>query len=469
MKPIVGLVAVGFAACFTIAACGGDDSTSLTFGEGGADGALVDEAGNLLDEAGHIIDSGGGFPDGGTGNDGGWNGGTLTDGGVNCLNLGLGCKAPSDCCSGNCLNGACQPPKCVSDNLSCGKDADCCSGTCTAGKCAPLNNSCRTLGNSCSSGGDCCSQFCESGICAQPSYCTQQGDICTKGGDCCGHICTVANGQTFGVCGQPKNIGAQCSMIDGVVCAGIGADGGIVPTDGGIPTCGGGCCSRSCAPWGPTDVLVCQPASGCKPVGDICAVDADCCGGFGMNPTQKCSKANLSDPVGICSNPSGCKPDGDICRLKTNQCNATDNCCSGNVQQFNTCHQDLLGVPRCSYKKGDPCVPSNGGCSSSADCCNLNPCVPNMNGNPPFVCYPTACVPKQGPCTTSADCCPGNTCYIPNNATTGSCQPLVPPPNPDGGMTPPPCSLYGQTCSTTGDCCNGVPCNSGRCEYPPPN
>lgn len=468
MKRILALLACGLTCSAIFAACGDDGGNNPTTDSG------VDTDGQLLDDAGNPINTdGGSWVDGATGNDGGWNGGTLTDGGVSCLKLGLACKAPSDCCSGDCLNGACQPPKCVSDNQNCGKDSDCCSGTCTANKCAPLNNTCHTLGNSCTTGTDCCSKFCEQGICAQSSYCTQNGDICTKNGDCCGAICTIQQGKIFGVCGQPKNVGAQCSAVDGVTCGGNVPDAGSLG-DGGIPVCGGDCCSRSCAPWGPTGVLICQPASGCRPVGDICAQDSDCCGGFpggswGKNPVTTCNKANLSDPVGVCSNPNGCKPDGDICRLKTNQCNATDVCCTGVVQQFNTCHQDLLGVPRCSYKKGDPCVPSQGGCSSSADCCNLNPCVPNLNGNPPFVCYPTACVPKQGPCTTNADCCPGNTCYIQNGQTSGTCQPLVNPPLSDGGQPPPPCSLYAQTCSTSGDCCNGVPCTNGRCEYPPPN
>src|SRR5262249_52708439 len=153
--------------------------------------------------------------------------------------------------------------------------------------------------------------------------------------------------------------------------------------DGGIPQCGGDCCSRSCAPWGPTGTLICQPASGCHPVGDLCRVDTDCCGGPGLPgplpPSGQPTRCNVVAPnlVGVCENPQGCKPNGDICRLQANECNATDECCSGNVQQNDTCHQDILGVPRCSYaNKNDAgtCVPSNGACSTSADCCNIKPC-----------------------------------------------------------------------------------------------
>jgi hypothetical protein len=206
-------------------------------------------------------------------------------------------------------------------------------------------------------------------------------------------------------------------------------------------------------------VLICQPASGCHPVGDLCTKDTDCCGGQGQNPTEKCNKANANDPVGVCSNPSGCKPNGDICRLQTNQCNATDDCCSGNVQQFDTCKQDALGVPRCSYAGDAGCISVDAGtqCASSADCCNLNPCVPDGDGG--FTCYPQTCVPTNGVCTTDSDCCPGGHCFIAGDQTSGTCQPPAQDAGADGG-----CAFYGQTCTTSSDCCNGVPCTNGRCE-----
>ena len=389
--------------------------------------------------------------DGPTGNDGSWNG----DG--QCVNLGFKCSSNSDCCSGDCLGGACQPPPCTSDNQGCSSNSQCCSGTCGNGKCTPLNTTCETLGNSCTADSQCCSNLCTAGICAQSSYCGQNGDICTSGADCCGGVCTkTPTTATFGVCSTPQSIGAQCSMIDGVVCSGLGADGGTVYIDGGLPQCGGGCCSRSCAPWGPTGVLICQPASGCHPVGDVCTDNNECCGGYGASPTVTCNKANPTDPLGVCSNPTGCKPNGDICRLQTMQCNATDECCSGNVQTMDTCHQDSLGVPRCSYAGDAGCIPAgaDAGCSSSADCCNLNPCVPN--GDAGYTCYPQACVPVSGVCTSNADCCPGGECI------NGSCKGPT-----DGGTTDAPtCAGYGQICTQSSDCCNNVPCTNGRCEVP---
>jgi hypothetical protein len=436
------LFAMLFVCCAAVLgapSCGGDNGN----GDGGSDVTVGD----------------GGIPPG----DGGcWT--NCGDGG-NCTNLGVSCKAPGDCCSGNCANGACQPPSCTSDNAACTNSGQCCSGTCGSnGMCTPLSSTCKTLGNTCTGGSECCSQYCSGGICAAPSYCGQNGDICKANTDCCGGLCQIQQGKTFGLCGQPASTGAQCSLIDGMLCSSSqnGGDAGFM--DSGVPKCGGACCSRDCAPWGATKVLICQPASGCKPVGDICGKDTDCCGGLPLNnqppsPPGVCNKTNTTDPVGVCANPSGCKPNGDICRLQANQCNATDNCCSGNVQQKDTCKQDNLGVPRCSFAGDAGCIPIDAGtqCATSADCCNLNPCVPDGNGG--HTCYPSTCVPVTGVCTTDADCCPGGHCYIQGGQASGTCQPNVT----DAGTT---CDggLYGQTCVTATDCCNNVPCNNGRCE-----
>jgi hypothetical protein len=102
--------------------------------------------------------------------------------------------------------------------------------------------------------------------------------------------------------------------------------------------------------------------------------------------------------------------------------------------------------------------------------------VPNpkaVDGGATFVCGETSCVPEEGLCTTTADCCVGNICVIDPGASSGRCgQPGNPPP-PDGGVPeggpppgdagPPPCAEYGQQCTVNGDCCNGVPCTGGRC------
>ena len=164
-----------------------------------------------------------------------------------------------------------------------------------------------------------------------------------------------------------------------------------------------------------------------------------------------CSK----DPgfaVGRCDNGNSCSPAGAICRLQSMECNANANCCAGNVLQFDTCHQDSLGIPRCGADEGGmECTFTPGmTCASSADCCG-NPCVPAPGTEFGFVCA-SACVVAGGVCTTGADCCSGLPCNIEPGASSGFC-----------GNEPGTCSEYGQACSDTQPCCNNVPCTNGYC------
>jgi hypothetical protein len=347
-------------------------------------------------------------------------------------------------------------------------NVECCSKTCTAGKCAPLNPSCKTLGNACMTSGECCSQLCKAGICSPSSFCSQKGDVCSINGDCCSGNCIKAMNQQVGICGDPPTGPSNCKLLSGMVCGGQVPDGGFQLNEAGLPACGGDCCSRNCSPWGPTQMLICQPASGCHVVGDLCQQDKDCCGSAGLpggsGKPVTCEKTG-NFPLGICRNPMGCKPNGDICKLATMSCNASCDCCAGNCQNKDTCHQDILGVPRCSFPcdGGVPMV--NQPCASSADCCGY-PCVPNPNYTPdsglsPLTCSPQKCQQCTQVCTNNADCCPGMGCIIMNGSTSGSCGPCQ-----DGGM--PPCSTCGQLCSMSSDCCNGIPCNNGRCECIPP-
>jgi hypothetical protein len=367
---------------------------------------------------------------------------------------------------------------------------------------------CKTLGNACANGSECCSLFCVGGVCGQPSFCVQNGDVCVNPTDCCGGICNIAPGMTKGTCASPPTGASNCGLVDGELCGGTTADGGAALADGGIPSCGGACCSRLCAPYGPTGVLVCQPASGCHVVGDLCTKDSDCCGSAGLpGGSGTPVTCNITPPntVGVCRNPQGCKPDGDVCKLSTMSCNASCDCCSGNCNNQDTCHLDSVGVPRCS---GATCVPAGGSCASSANCCGGLPCVPNPNGTPPYICYQNSCVPACGPCAINADCCVGETCVVPPGSTMGTCGPCSPPPDggvdsgpdsgtdagpdsgtdagpdsgtdagPDSGTDAGPdsgtdagmdsgvCALYGQQCMTDADCCNAVPCSglNGPCQ-----
>lgn len=410
-------------------------------------------------------------------------------GGVGACKLaGESCSVPTDCCSVVCESGKCGGTLCTSDHQACTSDAECCgkkcgvaadAGTSGAKTCTPLNATCKTSGNRCAANGECCSKLCQNGVCnADPSFCTQLGDACSLDTECCGGLCTKAAGSTLGTCG----VAAPGGGVPGCVPAGQACTnattGDAGTSTGTIPTCGGDCCSRSCRPYAATGVLVCQPPSGCRPTGELCQSDKDCCGATGSAGSTNVSGGQSTDvhcekaagaTVGRCDNGKACSPAGAICRLATTSCNATDRCCSGTVQQHPLdCKQDALGIPRCTAATDYDCAkgppPAGTACASSADCCG-NPCVPNPSGNPPFVCGSTACVPTGGACTTTADCCSGSPCTIPAGASKGTCG-ASGTPTPDSGTTTvggTTCAQYGQVCTQTSDCCNGVPCNNGRC------
>jgi len=468
-----------FAGLLWSAGCGGGGDVDA-ISTGGAGGTGLDAS------AGSGGGGTGGTGAAGTSGAGGVGGVGGADGGGTCLPGGSVCASPQDCCTLVCDAGTCGGSPCISDDKPCSSSARCCSGTCSAaGMCAPLNPGCRTMGNTCAANGECCSKLCRAGVCSSGSFCGQIGDSCAAAGECCGGICNKAQGASLGTCAQPSVPGATGCTVAGLACAGSGA------SDGGVPQCGGECCSRSCAPHR-SGLLICQPPSGCRPTGEICGTDADCCGFGGVQGstgTGNCSKANAGDAVGRCDNGNACRPAGAICKLATMSCNAENNCCSGNVNQKPfACQQDVLGIPRCTML-GQPCTDAGSkagqACASSADCCGLA-CVPNPAfggdaGLPPFVCG-GECVRNGGSCSTAADCCPGLPCTMPPGSSRGVCG--VPPtgdagPPPDGSstdgdipdITPPPppdggvCAEYGQSCTMMSDCCNNVPCTNGRCVY----
>ncbi len=478
--------------------CGGGSSAQSPTDGGGPDGTvLVDGSSGAS--------SGSGSSSGGSNGAGFVGDGSLLpevftgfgDGGVatTCLKFGAACTMNGDCCGGVCSSGSCAYPACTSDGVACTVNGDCCSQSCVSGTCAALNATCKTLGNGCTSAAQCCSALCSGGTCQASSFCGQAGDACSAGADCCTGVCTIAAGSTLGVCASsPPGGPANCGLSDGMLCSGTGADGGVVYKDGGLPSCGGGCCSRACAPFGPTGVLVCQPASGCHPVGDLCTKDTDCCGssaypgGSGMAVTCVITAPNT---VGVCRNPMGCKPDGDVCKLKTMSCNASCDCCAGNCETMDTCRQDNVGVPRCAP---GTCVAPGGACASSASCCSQFDgggganCVPNPadGGTPAYVCSGTACQPACSACTNNADCCPGTSCIVAPGSAHGICGPCGGSSSSSGGGSSSgsgssssggssssssggttdsgtTCALYGQICTTAADCCDNIPCSGGHC------
>ena len=257
-----------------------------------------------------------------------------------CAANGSTCVNPTDCCGLNCAGGTCSSMACVSDNQPCTAGGNsCCSQQCDNGTCKPLNATCSTAGNACTTDANCCSGKCNptSMTCEAPStvsYCTQPGDICFHNAECCTGVCTIASGATAGTC---ATITTPC-RVDGLTCDGCG-----------------GCCSSYCAPFGTGTTKICQPASGCHVLGDLCTKNTDCCGGDEPNGLPGsglviCVPDPAHPSIGTCSmaNPNNCvnkeptckntcQPEGDVCHyLGNGGCSSNsfpNNCCSAPRQQ----------------------------------------------------------------------------------------------------------------------------------------
>src|SRR5690606_7378499 len=249
---------------------------------------------------------------------------------IECKELGGDCENNSDCCSFHCDEGSCSETACIDDGDECAYDEECCSGTCADGACGDVNggsHTCKSSGNSCDEGSDCCSGLCDDGRCSQQvSYCVQLGDICNGNSDCCtGNCVKSSDDATYGYCevlevGPERCKTGQAGMICGTDCA--------------------GCCSRACGP-GPAGVFICQPPSGCRPAGELCVRDTDCCGGdpsSGLPGSGEsdafCERENADDVFGRCKS-QRCTPQGDVCQLKEGLCSESSqlpsNCCPTNA------------------------------------------------------------------------------------------------------------------------------------------
>jgi len=236
--------------------------------------------------------------------------------------------------------------------------------------------------------------------------------------------------------------------------------------DGKVCNGCGDCCSRLCAPYGPYNVKVCQPAEGCHIDGDLCTKDSDCCGAAGSGlpgDGNVTCEIQAGFKVGICRNPTGCNPEGNVCHYMNYACSISSarNDCCGAPGNSGACQLDKLGVPRCHAVGA--CVDAGGSCAYDGDCCSGGHCVPGAAGQ--LVCQ-AMCSASTGACTVDADCCSGLHCYVAVGSTSGSCgEPPPPPSGYDGGVPPQiadggSCAFYGQACAQNSDCCNGVTCSS---------
>jgi hypothetical protein len=296
----------------------------------------------------------------------------------------------------------------------------------------------------------CCSGLCQGGTCStNSSFCHQVGDVCAQNTDCCTQNCSATGGK-LGTCQANAVSGSGGCTISGTLCAGCSS-----------------CCSALCLPYGSGATSVCQVASGCHMVGDLCTKTSDCCGAPGTGlPGAGNVYCNIPSgaKIGTCHKPAGCNPEGETCHFTgtTTACgNSRNDCCGApGVASGGVCKLDNEGIPRC-YGLAK-CVAAGGACSSSIDCCNGVPCIPDSMGA--LHCASpndmgTTCSPAGGACTIAADCCnAGYMCVTAPGSVQGVCTAPMPP-NDMGVGDMGACSLYGQGCKVTGDCCNGVQCS----------
>jgi hypothetical protein len=88
---------------------------------------------------------------------------------------GLECRSPDGFGGIDC---------CVSDGDACATDTECCTGHCVAGTCEP----CRGTGSSCVSPFECCSLSCTAGLC---DACAAVGANCLSNATCCSGSCDL--------------------------------------------------------------------------------------------------------------------------------------------------------------------------------------------------------------------------------------------------------------------------------------
>ena len=192
---------------------------------------------------------------------------------------------------------------------------------------------CLPVGGGCSFAAACCSLACRvAGAdgalqCVAGPECAIAGTACSVATDCCGGHCMG------GMCAPPP---PPCHP-GGETCGG--------PSGGPM----GGCCSGVC------NGQRCALAGACRPIGELCAIDSDCCSAScKMDP----------DHVGRCfALPMCTASDGKPCADQVGDlCNGPQDCCT------HVCQPASDGVKRCLSAGG--CSADCEVCSSNTDCCS---------------------------------------------------------------------------------------------------
>jgi hypothetical protein len=356
---------------------------------------------------------------------------------THCKGTGETCSQATECCSLSC-DGTCQAEGelCSPSGTTCGSDQECCSNICS-GTCQALGGACSTLGETCASVGwsdGCCSKYCEDMgggdlRCARSSTCGARGEMCIEDLDCCSGVCQDGRCPSQDQIGQKRFAGEPCQ----------------VDSD---------CASYACASRVPGGPRTCQFLGGCRPTGEICSDDWQCCSdihwtGGQCNPNGSpnngtgCVAHSSVDGLSTCSDQitqTGPKEPGEICRESDGVTNVHD-CCF-------ECTPSPFGVWRCGGQS-DICLDNDEPCRTSEDCCSgvCSPHQDSTTGEIVLLCGP--CVEAGGFCTTDIDCCN-------HQCTDGFCA------EPDDEEPPPECLPLGAGCTESAECCSEF-CSFNSC------
>jgi hypothetical protein len=374
-------------------------TNSACAGSGGAGGH---GGGSVGRDAGATDAATGGTGGVGRTDAGGTDAGSNGDGPATKFELGLPCRAATDCASGFCVDGVC----CES---TCGGSCEACGEAAMPGKCVAVTGAPRGTRPACAGTGTLCGGSCDGKSRATCTYALTTQQCRTP--SCATNTATLAaNCDGKGACPAAQTVSCGAN-----VCAG--------------PICAGGCSdAQPCAASSYCAGGVCMPK---KTNGQTCSAAGDCASGFCADGyccntacTGSCQACNLTGSAGTCgpvksavddtcSGKSSCDATGTCKKTSGETCTVASDCTSGNCVDGHCCGSASCGTCQACTGGGGTCVAITsaedpGVCSGTSTC--------DANG---------ACKLKAGQsCTTATQCvsgfCADKVCC--DTACTGQCE-----------------------------------------------
>ncbi len=397
--------------------------------------------------------------------------------------LGTVCTAPSQCASGNCVDGVCCSTSSCAAPLKCNANG--------AGTCA------KPLGVGCSSNAECGSGVCADGVCCNTA-CSGQCEACDVGGNV--GTCTAVVGAPHGSRDACSGAGVCTGKCDGsdrtackafpgaeqvclaasctgdvstsdARCNGAGGCGTPTPTSCAPYTCGATDCKKLCtSPADCTTGYTCKSGV-CKTTGElgtICDLDTDCAAGTfctaSEGSTKVCCSVAACGAGEFCAGVSAGASKGSCMKANGSACTSASQCSSGACVDGVCCESacdgqceacDVAGaLGKCTAVKGAPrggrTACSDGGsevCRAlSCDGVDRLKCAAFKSG-PDVECGKASCV--DGLATPAAYCDGAGGC---KETEARPCAPYV-------------CvgTACGTSCATDADCSKNNVCEAGKC------